>query len=434
MSAALELEHGVGAVAADLEGHVLEAADLGCRLRQRLGGEAALLGVAGEHVMQVAGKERGLVAPGPAADLDDHVLVVVGVAVDHRQTQLVLELPQPLGGIGDHLAQLLVLVVGEQLAGAVEVAAQPAPFARQDLGVLEVVVGAAHFGIALAVGDHLGVRHLALELGKTLLDLRDELLDHAQSLTPEPAVGSAACYNPGVIRARPITLGLIALVVAALAGLPGAGAAPSCLGHAPTIVDGAGSSRIQGTQGGDVIFAGAGNDTVAGGDGVDYVCGGDGDDTIDTGTGDDFIDGGDGADEIHGYNGDDRIEGGAGRDFLDGRRGREDVLLAGPGPDRLIGGSVLKGGAGNDRLDSAGYRRETGADRLDGGGGDDRLLGDSQNGPGERLDGGSGDDDLKGFDGDDSLAGGGGIDQLDGGDGSDSCSQGPGSGPVTNCE
>ena len=115
-----------------------------------------------------------------------------------------------------------------------------------------------------------------------------------------------------------------------------------------------------------------------------------------------------------------------GRDFLDGRRGREDVLLAGPGRDRLIGGSVLKGGGGNDRLDSAGYRRENGADRLDGGSGDDRLRGDSQNGPGERSTAAPATTTCSGLDGDDALAGGDGNDELDGGTGTDCCAQGPG--------
>ena len=90
VGAALELEHRIGAVPLDLEGDLLEAADLGRRRRKHLGLKAARLGVAGEHLEQVAGEQRGLVAPGPGADLDDHVLVVVGVALDHRQADLVL--------------------------------------------------------------------------------------------------------------------------------------------------------------------------------------------------------------------------------------------------------------------------------------------------------------------------------------------------------
>ena len=60
--AALVLEDGVGAVALDREGDLLEAADLGGRLREHLGREAAPLGVAGEHPVEVAGEQRRLVA------------------------------------------------------------------------------------------------------------------------------------------------------------------------------------------------------------------------------------------------------------------------------------------------------------------------------------------------------------------------------------
>ena len=89
---ALELEHRIGALALDREGHLLEAADLGRRLREDLGREAALLRVAGQHLEQVAREQRRLVAAGPGADLDQHVLVVVGVALDHRQADLLPEL------------------------------------------------------------------------------------------------------------------------------------------------------------------------------------------------------------------------------------------------------------------------------------------------------------------------------------------------------
>ena len=132
VGAALELEHRVGALAADLERDLLEAADLGRRLREHLGGEAALLGVAGEHLEQVAREQRGLVAAGAGADLDDHVLVVVGVALDHREAQLLLEPAQSLGSLVDDRAQLrVVAVLGEQLAGALEVAVQATPSGRQ---------------------------------------------------------------------------------------------------------------------------------------------------------------------------------------------------------------------------------------------------------------------------------------------------------------
>ena len=92
------------------------------RLREHLGREAALLGVAGEHLVEVAGEQRRLVAAGAGADLDQHVLVVVRVALDHRQADLLLELLEPRRRLVDDRAQLrVVAVLGEQLAGALEV-------------------------------------------------------------------------------------------------------------------------------------------------------------------------------------------------------------------------------------------------------------------------------------------------------------------------
>ena len=107
--------------------------------RQRLGLEAAALGVAGEHPVEVAGQQAGLVAAGAGADLDDHVLVVVGVALDHREADLLLERLDPLARVGEHLAQLGVLaVLGEQLARAGLVVDGAAPLGGQLRGRLEL--------------------------------------------------------------------------------------------------------------------------------------------------------------------------------------------------------------------------------------------------------------------------------------------------------
>ena len=131
VGAALVLEDRVGAVALDRERHLLEATDLGSALGEDLGAEAALLGVAGEHLVEIAGEQGRLVAPGPGTDLDEDVLVVVGVALDHRQADLLGELLEPGRGLGDDPAQLLVLVVGEQLAGTFEIVVERPPLARQ---------------------------------------------------------------------------------------------------------------------------------------------------------------------------------------------------------------------------------------------------------------------------------------------------------------
>jgi hypothetical protein len=46
---------------------------------------------------------------------------------------------------------------------------------------LELAVLAADRRVAIAVGDHLRVGHLPLELREPLFDLLDELLDHARA-------------------------------------------------------------------------------------------------------------------------------------------------------------------------------------------------------------------------------------------------------------
>ena len=177
--AALELEHRVRAVALDGE-RVRAVAD-----RQRLDREAAPLGVAGQHPVQVAGPQPGLVAAGARADLDDHVLVVVGVALDHRQADLLLERLDPLARGLQQRPQLgVVAVLGEQLARALEVVDDAPVLGGQLGGRLELAVGPAGGREPLAVGDHLGVGQLALELAEARLDLGDELVDHASECRP----------------------------------------------------------------------------------------------------------------------------------------------------------------------------------------------------------------------------------------------------------
>ena len=178
--AALVLEAAVRAVAADLE-RVRAVARV-----QRLGLEAEPLGVAGEHPVQVAGPQARLVAARAAADLDDHVLVVVGVRLDHRQPDLLLELLDALARGAQLVAQLGVLAaLVEQLLRALGVGHRVAPLLRQLGGGSELVELAARVGVLDAVGDDGRVRHLLLHLRVTGLDLLDERLDHdRQSISP----------------------------------------------------------------------------------------------------------------------------------------------------------------------------------------------------------------------------------------------------------
>src|SRR3954452_23960455 len=172
MRAALPLENRVRAVALDRE-RVVTVADL-----ERLGAQGLALGVAGEHPAEVAGPQAGLLPARARADLDDHVLVVVRVALDHREAELVLEaLDLGLGG-REHLARLGVLGLGQELARAGGVVGRAAPLGRERARGPERAGLAPDLGVAPAVADHPGIAHEALELGPARLDLLHELLDH----------------------------------------------------------------------------------------------------------------------------------------------------------------------------------------------------------------------------------------------------------------
>lgn len=208
---------------------------------------------------------------------------------------------------------------------------------------------------------------------------------------------------------------------------------------------------IRGTRGPDVIAAGRGPNVIFGGRGNDVICGGYGRDTIEGGRGKDTIDGKKNADLLHGGRGYDEVDGGAGRDRVRGDSGN-DVVRGGPGPrddvegglgdDEVAGGrgsfDVLSGGIGGDRIDGgagshdiASYRSAGGPISVDlssgavsgaenerlvriedvmGGAGDDLLTTSEETA--NRLEGGPGDDRLLG-----SLA----QDQAFGGPGSDEC-------------
>src|ERR1700733_6259715 len=94
VSSALVLEHRVGAVALDRE-RVLALAGV-----KRLDLEAEALGVARRHALEAAGPETPRIPAGAALNLDENVLVVVGVARDHRDADLLLELGDPLARRG----------------------------------------------------------------------------------------------------------------------------------------------------------------------------------------------------------------------------------------------------------------------------------------------------------------------------------------------
>lgn len=118
--------------------------------------------------------------------------------------------------------------------------------------------------------------------------------------------------------------------------------------NAPDLIKGSnGDDDINGAGGHDSIFGGAGDDLIKGGHGKDLIEGQDGSDTID---------GQDWHDTIGGGAGDDSLEGAGGKDWLLGNAG-DDQLSGGAWHDNLIGGDgsdTLNGGAGDDYL-AGGY-------------------------------------------------------------------------------
>ncbi|CAG9166434.1 hypothetical protein LMG32289_01013 [Cupriavidus pampae] len=163
----------------------------------------------------------------------------------------------------------------------------------------------------------------------------------------------------------------------------------------------------------DVIYGSTGNDKINGFGGNDALDGGEGDDQIDGGVGDDMIAGGKGRDVIRGGNGNDFIQGSG--YLLAGRRvGPDDQWEPPPGSQIVIAGStwgvVKYGGATVWGYAGPAYTSETGpGDSLDGGAGDDDIMGSWGN---DAIDGGTGDDLLYGLAGDDTLSGGEGDDYM----------------------
>jgi Ca2+-binding RTX toxin-like protein len=229
---------------------------------------------------------------------------------------------------------------------------------------------------------------------------------------------------------------------------------------------------LSGGQGDDSLFGFGGDDALEGGEGRDSLTGYAGDDLLSGGEGDDFLGGASGDDDLAGGPGDDRLGVtyvrndivfvDTGDDLLEGGEG-DDLLTAGPGSGFLNfglqggveafdsdvpnGGDDLRGGPGRDTASYAkfsagvtvsqdeaandgafgeGDNVRSDVEVVQGGAGDDTLLGTAGS---DDLDGSAGSDELYGGGGDDSLAGGaedGGADTLEGGDGSDSLRGGAG--------
>ncbi len=118
-----------------------------------------------------------LVSARALADLDDHVLLVVRVALDERELQLVLELLEPPLELGNEPAELRVLARG------LEVVARRAPLLRELVRALELLQAPACLRGLVVVGEDRRVAHPLLRVGVGALELLDEAVDlgHGES-------------------------------------------------------------------------------------------------------------------------------------------------------------------------------------------------------------------------------------------------------------
>ncbi|HXJ75059.1 MAG TPA: calcium-binding protein, partial [Candidatus Dormibacteraeota bacterium] len=185
------------------------------------------------------------------------------------------------------------------------------------------------------------------------------------------------------------------------------------------IFGGSDNDTLLGKGGLDLLFGGSGNDTLTGGDGDDQVFGEAGDDRLIWNPGDDtdLNEGGDGIDTVE-------INGGNGAEVFtttaNGSRVRFDRVS--PAPFSLDIGTceklVLNANGGNDSFSASGNLAALIQITVDGGPGDDTLLGSNGD---DILLGGDGNDFIDGQQGNDTVLMGAGNDtfQWDPGDGSD---------------
>jgi Ca2+-binding RTX toxin-like protein len=194
------------------------------------------------------------------------------------------------------------------------------------------------------------------------------------------------------------------------------------------------NTSLGGGDGEDQLFAGDEAETflMFGGNGADTFYGGNGIAGIITcGGGGDTVEGGNASEEIYGgtsglvgeeADGDDTLSGGGGDDDIVGAEG-SDTLKGGDGFDIILAGDPNEGVVDDIRDNQfpkiKAYNQsnsDTAANTVDGGDGDDWLLGAKG---ADTIEGGKGNDWIYGGDGDDTLDGGQGKDKISAGKGDD---------------
>jgi Ca2+-binding RTX toxin-like protein len=111
-----------------------------------------------------------------------------------------------------------------------------------------------------------------------------------------------------------------------------------------------GHDHMNGTTGGNVLFAGGSNDTVAGMAGNDMLNGGSGNDKVWGGSGNDQLSGGSGNDLLVGGFGADKLDGGTGNDVLLSRSDAGEMVAAQDGKTQIFADETAAFKAVNDTL------------------------------------------------------------------------------------
>jgi Ca2+-binding RTX toxin-like protein len=257
-------------------------------------------------------------------------------------------------------------------------------------------------------------------------------------LAPGAWIQAAGVTQAGTSQAAPHVAGAAA-VLAAAAPQPTLGLITDALTTGRPIVDqrnGVIRPRLDLELAASLFRCDGAAVTIRGTRGNDHLVGTPGDDVIAGLGGDDVIEGLDGRDRICGGPGTDRLDGGAGPDTLLGEDG-DDTLKDGEytceafcqwGPELVLTGDVLSGGAGRDRADyshrTAGVELSLDGAANDGAQGEgDVIRADVEivvgGSSGDFITGGAGDDTLLSGAGDDDVVGHAGADTIDCGPGTD---------------
>ena len=190
---------------------------------------------------------------------------------------------------------------------------------------------------------------------------------------------------------------------------------------------------LSGGAGNDILSGGAGNDQLAGQSGNDTLLGGGGFDMLFGGNNSDTLTGGDADDQVFGQGGSDRMiwNPGDDTDLNEGGGGADTVEVNGGGGGEQFAATANGTRVRFDRLNPAPFAIDIGTSEnlvLNANGGDDSFsaTGNLAALIGITVDGGAGDDTLLGSNGIDLLLGGDGNDFVDGQQGNDTALLGAG--------